>query len=117
VVAEDEVVEDAADEVARRVEVHVHLLDDHTLLAVDLLGIELRVPHHVDEDVERGVAVLRGALHVVAGVLLAREGVELAADRVDLGGDVPRRRPPLRPLEEHVLCEVRDAVRLARLVP
>src|SRR5579875_3084617 len=28
---------DAADEVARRVEVHVHLLDDHALLALDLV--------------------------------------------------------------------------------
>jgi hypothetical protein len=115
-VAVDEVVEDAADEVARRVEVHVHLLDDHALLAVDLRGLELRVAHHVDEDVERRVAVLGGALDVVGGVLLAGERVELAADRVDLGRDVARRRPALGALEEHVLREVRDPVRVARLV-
>ena len=36
-VAVEKLVVDAADVVARRVEVHVHLLDDHALLAVDLL--------------------------------------------------------------------------------
>ena len=115
-VAVEERLVDAADEVARRVEVHVHLLDDHALLALDLLGVELGVAEHVDEHVERGVACLGGAADVVAGVLLAGEGVELAADRVDLAGDVARRRPPLRALEEHVLGEVRDPVRLRGLV-
>ena len=40
------------DVVAWRVVVHVHLLDDHALLALDLLRLELRVAEHVDEDVE-----------------------------------------------------------------
>ena len=115
-VAVEERLVDAADEVARRVEVHVHLLDDHALLALDLLGVEARVAEHVDEHVERRVAGLGGAADVVARVLLAREGVELAADRVDLAGDVARSRPPLGSLEEHVLGEVRDPVRLCRLV-
>ena len=91
-VAVEERVVDAVDVVARRVVVHVHLLDDDALLALDLLGVELRVAEHVDEDVERSVAVLGRALDVVAGVLLAGEGVELAADRVDLAGDVAGRR-------------------------
>ena len=107
---------DALEEVARRVVVHVHLLDDDALLPLDLLGVELRVAQHVDEDVESDVAVLRGALDVVPGVLLAREGVELAADRVDLARDVACGRTPFGSLEEHVLGEVRDAVRVARLV-
>src|SRR6185503_5493418 len=33
---------DVADVAPRRVGVHVHLLDDHALLAVDLLGVEAR---------------------------------------------------------------------------
>ena len=115
-VAVEELLVDAADEVARRVEVHVHLLDDHALLALDLLGVEARVAQHVDEHVERDVAMLGRALDVVGGVLLAGERVELAADRVDLACDVARARPALRALEEHVLGEVRDAVRLRRLV-
>ena len=57
----------------------------------------------------------REHLRVVAGVLLAGERVEHAADRVDLLGDL-RRRPPLGALEEQVLEEVRDARLLARLV-
>ncbi len=40
VIAVEEMVVDAADEVPRRVEVHVHLLDDDALLPVDLLRIE-----------------------------------------------------------------------------
>ena len=115
-VAVEKLFVDAADEVARRVEVHVHLLDDHALLAVDLLGVEAGVPQHVRDHVERDVAVLGRALDVIGGVLLARERVELAADRVDLACDVARARPPLRALEEHVLGEVRDAVRVRRLV-
>src|SRR6185436_128839 len=49
-VAVEELLVDAADEVARRVVVHVHLLDDHALLALDLVLGELRVAEHVDED-------------------------------------------------------------------
>ena len=115
-VAVEELLVDAADEVARRVEVHVHLLDDDALLALDLLCVEPRVAQHVGDHVERDIAMLRGALHVVGRVLLAGEGIELAADRIDLARDLARARPPLGPLEEHVLGEVRDAVGLRRLV-
>jgi hypothetical protein len=115
-VAVEERLVDTADEVARRVEVHVHLLDDHALLALDLVGVELRAAEHVDEHVQRRVPRLGGAAHVVARVLLAGEGVELAADRVDLAGDVPGGRPLLGALEEHVLGEVGDPVGLGGLV-
>ena len=108
-VAVEELVVDTADEVARRVEVHVHLLDDDALLAVDLLGVEARVADHVDEHVERHVAGAGGALDVVARELLARERVELAADAVDLGRDRACGGPPLGALEEHVLGEVGDS--------
>ncbi len=115
-VAVEEILVDTPDEVARRVVVHVHLLDDDALLAVDLLRIEARVAQHVDEHVERDIARSRGALDVVAGVLLARERVELAADPVDLGRDVARGRALLRALEEHVLGEMGDATDLGGLV-
>src|SRR3954470_16534096 len=115
-IAVEELLVHTADEVPRRVVVHVHLLGDHAFLALDLVGVELGVPEHVHEDVERDVPRLRGALDVVARVLLARESVELAADRIDLHGDVASRRPSLRPLEEHVIREVCDAVRVESLV-
>ena len=77
-VAVAEPVVDARQVARRRVEVHVHLLDDHALLALDLLGVEERVQQHVAEHVDRDGHVLLRALDVVAGVLLAGEGVELA---------------------------------------
>src|SRR5919199_1605482 len=40
-----------------------HLLDDHALLALDLVRGEARVPEHVDEHVERHVAVLGSEEH------------------------------------------------------
>ena len=107
---------DVADVALRRVEVHVHFLEDHTLFLRDLGLVELRVEEHVGEDVECGVACLRAAADVVARQLLPGERVELPADRVDLGRDRPRGRPSLRPLEEHVLGEVRDPFRLGGLV-
>ena len=108
-VAEAEVVVDVRQVLHRRVEVHVHLLDDHALLALDLVRIEAGVEEHVREHVERLRRLLAGALDVVARVLLAREGVEVGAHRVDLEADVARRRTPLGALEEEVLGEVRDA--------
>ena len=107
--AEQQFLVDRRDIVARRVDVHVHLFDDHALLALELLRIELRVAQHVDEHVERHVALLARAADVVARVLLGGERVELAADLVDLHRQVARSRTPLRSLEEHVLREMRDA--------
>ncbi len=90
-VAEAEVVVHVRQVLHRRVEVHVHLLDDHALLALDLVRIEAGVEEHVREHVERLRRLLAGALDVVARVLLAREGVEVGAHRVDLEADVARR--------------------------
>jgi hypothetical protein len=73
------------------------------------------VEEHVAEDVDRGAAVGRRALHVVRGQLLAGEGVELAADAVDLRGDVAGGWAPLGALEEHVLREMGDTADLGGL--
>ena len=103
---------DVPDVALRRVEVDVHLLEDHALLLLDLGFVEAGREEHVGEHVERDVARLRAAADVVAGQLLPGERVELAADRIDLGRDRPRGRPLLRALEEHVLGEVGDPLRL-----
>ena len=115
-VGEEQPVVDVADVSLRRVQVDVHLLEDHALFLLDLGRVETRVTEHVDEHVQRDVSCLRRALDVVAGDLLAGEGVELATDRVDLRRDRARRRAALGPLEEHVLGEVRDALRRLGLV-
>ncbi len=105
-----------ADVPLRRVQVDVHLLEDHALLLRDLRLVEPGLEEHVREDVERHVARLRSAADVVAGQLLAGEGVELSPDGVDLGRDRARGRATLGALEEHVLGEVSDALGLGRLV-
>ena len=115
-VGEEQPVVDIADISLRRVQVDVHLLEDHALLLLDLGRVETRVAEHVHEHVQGDVSCLRRALDVVAGDLLAGEGVELAADRVDLRRDRARSRAALRPLEEHVLGEVGDALRARGLV-
>src|SRR5436190_22865246 len=55
-------------------------------------------------------------LDVVARVLFRREGIELAADRVDRLRDVLR-RSRRRAFEEHVLGEMRDAAFRVAFVP
>ena len=107
-VAEAELVVHVGQVLRRRVAVHVHLLDDHALLALDLLGVEARVEEHVGEHVERLGSLVAGALDVVARVLLAGEGIEVGAHRVDLEADVTRGRTALGALEEEVLGEVGD---------
>jgi hypothetical protein len=67
------------------------LLDDDRALAVDLFLGEERLREDVGEEVERERQVLVQDLRVVAGVLLAGERVQHAADRVDLFRDLRRR--------------------------
>ena len=85
------------------------LLEDHRALPVDLLRVEIRLEKDVRKDVQGERKVLPQHLRVVAGVLLAGEGIEHAADRVDLLGDLLGRAAP-GALEEQVLQEVRDTV-------
>ena len=72
--------------------------------------------HDVRQQIDRKRQVLVEDLDVVAGVLLRRERVELAADRVDRLRDVLG-RARVGALEEHVLDEVRDAALRVGLVP
>ena len=108
-VAEHGVREQVVHAVARVVLVHGDLFEDHAALGVDVRRADQRAGQHVADDVdgERQVGVEHP--RVVAGVLLGGEGVHLAADRVDGGGDV--QRAALRgALEEQVLEVVRGAV-------
>jgi len=80
--------------------------------ALDLVRIELRVAQHVDEDVERDVRDLGGALDVVPGVLLAVKALN-SPPMPSISMEMSRARSACaQSLEEHVLREMRDAVRL-----
>ena len=107
--------EQLVDQIVGGVLDHLDLLEDHLLLAVDLVGRERRMQHQIREDVERPRQVFVHHLDVVARVFLRREGIEVAAHRVELLRDVLR-GATFGALEEHVLDEVGDPALLGRLV-
>jgi hypothetical protein len=72
---------------------------------------EDRVEHQVGQHIQRNGHVLGQRLDVEADGLLAGEGVQVAADRVHLAGNVLR-GAGTGALEEHVLDKVGDAVGL-----
>ena len=103
------------DQVVGAVLVHLDLLQNHALLAADVLGRKGRVENQVAEKFKRRSNILIQYFDVEADVLLASECVQVPADGVHLARKltcVARRRS----LEDHVLDEVRDAVQLQRLV-
>ena len=104
------------DQILRRVGVHVHLLaDDAALVGHVRLG-KVRCEEHLGEQVARAVEVLVEHARIVAGALARGIGIHLAADGVhalcQFGGGVL-----CRPLEEHVLDEVRAAGLARRFIP
>ena len=85
------------------------LLEHDLTLAVDLFGVKARFEEQVGEQVNRHHQVLAQNLGVIAGILLAGEGVEHTSDRVHLLGDL-RGGALLGALEEQMFDEMRDAV-------
>ena len=102
-------------EVVGRVLGGADLLDDDALLAGELLGIERRIGQDVGQHVERERNV--GAQHarVIRGALDAGRRIEVAADRLDLFGDLAR-GAPRRALERHVLEQMGNTVLVGLLV-
>ena len=100
--------EEVVDDVVGRVLDHPDLLQDHRLLALQLLGVEERVQQDVGQEIDRERQVLVEHLHVEAGVLLGGEGVHLAAHRVHRAGDVLGAAGG-GALEDEVLDQVGDA--------
>ena len=102
-------------EIVRRVGDRADLLDDDVLLAHQLLAVESRFGQDVGEHVERERHVGLEHARVIGRGLGAGRRVEIAADRLDLLGDLARGAPP-RALERHVFEEMRDAVLVAPFV-
>ena len=102
-------------EIVGRVGDRADLLDDDVLLAHDLVAVERRLGQDVGQHVERQRHVGLEHARVIGGALGAGRGIEIAADRLDLLGDLAGGAPS-RALERHVFEEMRDAVLVAPLV-
>jgi len=102
-------------EIVRRVVDGADFLNDDVLFARDLVGIEARMGQNVGKNVESQADIGLEDPCIVSGGLDAGAGVEIAADRLDLLGDLTG-GAARRPLERHVLEKVRDAVLVRMLV-
>ena len=85
------------------------LLHDHALLALELGLVEGGLGENVGEDIERETDVFAEHAREVARRLVAGRRIEIAADGLDLLGDLAR-VAALGALERHVLQKMRDAV-------
>ena len=101
--------ETVEDDVVGRVVRGADLLQDHVLLALELLGVELGLGQDVGKDVDGQRHVVAQHAGVEGGRLDAGGGVDLAADILDLRGDLPG-AAPLGALERHMFEQMRDAV-------
>ena len=110
------VCEQVVDVFVGRVLVTRDLLDDNLALEVNRVLHKARVDDHVGENLERFGQVPVDDAGVEARALTRREGVELGAHRVERRRDVERASGG-RPLEEHMLHEMRHAVEARNLVP
>ena len=102
-------------EVVGRVLGRADLLHDDVLLALQLLRIEGRIGQDVGQHVERERHVGLEHARVIGGGFDRGAGVEIAADRLDLLGDLAR-GAPRGALERHVLEQMRNAVLVRPLV-
>ena len=90
-------------------------LHDDVLLAQKFLAVEGRLGKNVGEYVECERHVGLEHARVIGGVLGSGRGIEIAADRLDLLGDLACAAPP-RALERHMFEEMRNAVLVAAFV-
>ena len=107
--------ENFVDEIIGIVLVHLDLFEDDAAFAGDVFGGECRMKNQVGENLKRDRNIFVQHLDVEADALLGGEGVHVAADGIDLAGDLLG-GAVLGALEDHVLDEVGDAVRLRSLV-
>ena len=91
-------------------------MQDHAALARHFGRVEQRGQQDVAQNIEGERHVLAHDLRVIGSGVDASGGVDVAADRFDLLGDVAG-AAPRRAFEGHVLEEMRDAVLIASLAP
>jgi hypothetical protein len=115
-VAPDEPVDQFADDLIGDVVNAPNFLSDDFALFLDIIGAEERAAQHVRDDIEADLDGVIGDSDGIGGRLAAGARVDVAANPLDLLGDDAGVRAALRPLEEHMLDEVRDARLLIHLV-
>ncbi len=108
-------VEMLEDDIVRRIGDRADFLDDDVLFAHQFHAVESGLGQNVGQDVERERHVVLEHSRIVSGAFGAGRGIEIAADRLDLLGDLAGRTPP-RALERHVLEKMRNAVLVMKLV-
>jgi hypothetical protein len=91
------------------------LLKDDVLLALEFAGVEIRIGQDVGEYVGRQRNVVAQHPRIVGGRFDAGGGVDLAADILDVGGDLEG-AAPAGALERHVLEKVRHPVLVVAFV-
>ena len=103
------------DEIVRGVLGRADLLHDDVLLAPELLGIERGIGEDVGKHVERERNIGPQNARVIGGGLDRGRRIEVAADRLDLLGDLAR-AAARGAFERHVLEQMRDAMLVRPLV-
>ena len=106
---------DLAKELLGRVVGHLQLLDDHALLALHFLLVELRIAEHIGEKVECVFKLVVDHLDRESGFFMRRECFERTAESILLDGDVEC-GSFLSPFKDSVFDEVSDTVEFIRLV-
>jgi hypothetical protein len=107
--------EDFVDEVIGIVFVHFDFFEDHAAFAGDVIGGECGMQDEVGKNFKGNGNVFVKHLDVEADALFGGEGVHVAADGIDLAGDLLG-SAMLGAFEDHVLDKMGDAVRLRRFV-
>ena len=108
-------VEQFEHEIVRCILDRADFLQDDAFFALELHAVERALGQNVGKNVERERNIAGQDMGVIGGMFGARRGVEIAARRLDLLGDIARRAPP-RPLERHMFEKMRQAMLVGAFV-
>src|SRR5262245_20580529 len=103
--------EDLVDEIIGIVLVHLDLFKNDAALTSDIRLVEDRVENQIAEHIHRNREVIIQDFYVEADALFGGECVHVAANRIHLTSYIFG-RTMLRPLENHMLYEMRDTIPL-----
>ena len=108
-------VEEFAQQFVGRVLDHLHLFEDHFLLAIQIVLVEARVREEVGEQIKcLGQTSVRN-LYGETGHLMGRKRVKVSPQPIGFNGNVAS-RAALGPFENRVFDEMADAVEFRRFV-